>query len=85
MISVDAPTMDANALKYGLLAFDKSMKTIFVEVYEDPSHQLRYTDACKEVGIVAKPIMWMVDTRWTVIGSCAARLQIVVDKEGHRS
>ena len=68
----------ANALKYGLLAFDKSMKTIFVDVYEDlekyPSHQLRYTDACKEVGIVAKPIMRMVDTRWTVIGSCAARL-----------
>ena len=26
------------------------------------------------MGIVAKPIMWMVDTRWTVIGSCAARL-----------
>ena len=68
----------ANALKYGLLAFDKSMKTIFVDVYEDlekyPSHQLRYTDACKEVGIVAKPIIRMVDTRWTIIGSCAARL-----------
>ena len=78
IVTKDAATHIANALKYGLLAFDKSMKTIFVDVYEDlekyPSHQLRYTDACKVVGIVAKPIMRMVDTRWTVIGSCAARL-----------
>ena len=51
---------------------------ISVDVYEDlekyPSHQKRYVAACKEVGIVTRPIVRMVDTRWTVIESCAARL-----------
>ena len=46
---------------------------ISVDVFEDlekyPSHQKRYVAACKEVGIVTRPIVQMVDTRWTVIES----------------
>ena len=58
----------ANTLKYALAAFDSNIKNLFVDVYYDlekyPTHQQRYRDACRDLGIPDKPMLRMVDTRY---------------------
>lgn len=61
----------ANSLKYAMLSFDQELKTLFVDVYQDiekyPTHQERYQQACKHVGVQVKPMFRMVDTRYVCV------------------
>ena len=68
----------ANALKYGFKTFGQELKDTLVDVFYDiekyPTHQKRYEEACLVVGIESKPMLRMVDTRWTVLETCAGRI-----------
>ena len=68
----------ANALKYGFKTFGQELKDTLVDLYYDiekyPTHQKRYREACQVVGIECKPMLRMVETRWTVLETCAGRI-----------